>query len=410
MLKHVNELMKKYHKKLWVLYQDKGSDEFFSKYFFKGLDTKTICLVSQDKIYLLVCSLDKDNIKQNKIVEEDKKRIETYIYDTTEELKEMLEEIISKLHFPEEILLSYSTMSDQTIDILSHGAYIDITTMLKKSYSKYKKRVKFSSAEKIIYDILSVKSDKQLERLKKLACITDDILRETFSKIVIGMSEIEMVELAKKVTDDKMRQVTNLQKNEIMYYDTAWKDCPIVLVGENLAKGGHSLPSDKRLQYGETIYFDFGIKVEFMDGEVLYTDMQRMGYAKSQFEKEIPKSVKKVFDTLVNSIEDGMDEMKPDVKGYFVDQIVRKKIVKLGYPDYSHATGHAVGINVHDSGAVISLKASKRANLTLVENGVYTLEPRISIVNGGSIEEMIQVTKFGGVPLCNPQKELYIVT
>ena len=60
-------------------------------------------------------------------------------------------------------------------------------------------------------------------------------------------------------------------------------------------------------------------------------------------------------------------------------------------------------------GAVISLKKNKRANLNLVEDGIYTLEPRINIVNGGSIEEMIQVTKFGGVPLCDIQKELYIV-
>ncbi|MEG0872708.1 MAG: hypothetical protein RSE00_01930 [Clostridia bacterium] len=68
-----------------------------------------------------------------------------------------------------------------------------------------------------------------------------------------------------------------------------------------------------------------------------------------------------------------------------------------------------VGSEVHDAGAIISLSTSKRANLELIENGVYTLEPRINIPNGGSIEEMIQVTKYGGIPLCNTQKKIYLV-
>ena len=101
--------------------------------------------------------------------------------------------------------------------------------------------------------------------------------------------------------------------------------------------------------------------------------------------------------------------MKPGIKAYKIDNIVRGKILGKKYPDYNHATGHPVGLNVHDIGAIISIKNSKRSNLDLVENGIYTLEPRIAIENGGSIEEMIQVTKYGGVSLCNVQDKLYIV-
>ncbi len=101
--------------------------------------------------------------------------------------------------------------------------------------------------------------------------------------------------------------------------------------------------------------------------------------------------------------------MRPGVKGYVIDDIVRQKILKEGYPDYNHATGHPVGSQVHDMGAIISIKSSKRANIDLVEDGIYTLEPRVNIPNGGSIEEMIQVTKYGGIPICKTQKEIYIV-
>ena len=137
--------------------------------------------------------------------------------------------------------------------------------------------------------------------------------------------------------------------------------------------------------------------------------MQRMGYVLKDGEEKPPKQVEEVFNALVDAIEDGIDELKPGVKGYKIDEIVRAKIKSRGFPDYNHATGHSVGCKVHDIGAIISLKNSKRARLELIENGVYTLEPRVSISNGGSIEEMIQVTKFGGIPLCTPQKQIYLV-
>ena len=118
---------------------------------------------------------------------------------------------------------------------------------------------------------------------------------------------------------------------------------------------------------------------------------------------------KNVFDVLTSSIKKGIASMKHGVKGYKIDNIVRGEILKNNYPDYPHATGHPVGKQVHGAGALISLRKSKRANLELAENGIYTLEPRVDIENGGSIEEMILVTKNGAIPLCKLQDELYLI-
>ena len=298
-------------------------------------------------------------------------------------------------------------MSDRNTDIMSHGDYVYLTKILKKPYLKYKKKVKFESAEKMIYDLESRKTEKEINRLKLLADITNRILEETFKKIQIGDNEIQIVNKTKRITDEIMKLYVG--SNDIISYDMAWENCPIVLTGINLAKGGHSLPSTKKLFRGDTIYFDFGIKATFSDEMVLYTDMQRMGYALKKNEFSPPKQVMKVFNTLVNSISDGIDEMRPGVKAYKVDKVVRDEIIKAGYPEYNHATGHPVGKEVHDIGAIISIKKSKLANLELIENGIYTLEPRVNISNGGSIEEMIQVTKYGGVPLTHLQDEIYLV-
>lgn len=403
-INNLSNLLERYNKQVWVMYNKEGNDRIFNKYIYSKFETLTICVLSKKKIYLVISSLDKDNIPA-----EISNKCCIYTYDSKNTLEKIIEEIIAQIGFPNDISLSYSTISDLNTDILTHGSFVEITKLLKRPYLKYSKKVKFSSSENIIYELESEKTDLQIERLSKLASITDEILKETFDNIKIGMTEKEIVNLTRDTTDRYMMDIIKSKKYNIVGYDMAWIDCPIVLVGENLAKGGHSLPSDKKLQRGHTIYFDFGIKALYEDGESLYTDMQRMGYAIKDNEKEVPKNIMKVFNTLVTSIEEGIENLKPGVKGYVIDKIVRDTILKAGFPEYNHATGHPVGFEVHDIGTIISKKGNKRANLTLVENGVYTLEPRVNIANGGSIEEMIKVTKYGGVPLCRPQSKLYIV-
>ena len=404
MLRRIQEALVKYGKKVWVMYNVENLDKYFCKYISRNLSTSSICFISNKDIYILVSSLDAENVTKLKYNHE---KIHILVYDTNKELNEYIEDIIDKLKFPKDICLSYSTMSDKSTDILTHGDYVTIRNMLKRVYTKYSKKIKFTSAENIIYDVESEKTKKQIDRLKYISSITDEILKETFNNLKVGDTEIEIVQKTHSITKKVMQKY--IGKNDIVSYHMAWENCPIVLTGENFLKGGHALPSNKPLKKGDTVYFDFGLEVEFKDEEKLYTDMQRMGYALKPGEITAPSDIQKVFDTLVSAIDDGIEELKPGVKGYVIDEIVSNKILKSGYPNYNHATGHSVGCKVHDIGAVISLKISKRAKLELVENGVYTLEPRISIANGGSIEEMVLVTKYGGVPLCNTQKEIYLI-
>lgn len=404
MLRRIQETLLKYNKKVWVMYNVENLDKYFCKYISRNLATNSICFISPKDIYILVSTLDAENVTKLKYNEE---KIHILVYDSNKKLNEYIEDIIDKLKFPNEICLSYSTMSDKSTDILTHGDYVNIKGLLKKPYIRYSKKVKFTSAENIIYDIESEKTSKQIERLKYIADITNKILKEAFNSLKIGDTEIQIVEKTQGIT--KKIMVDYIGKKGIVNYNMAWENCPIVLTGENFLKGGHALPSKRTLKRGDTVYFDFGLEVEFDDKELLYTDMQRMGYVLKQKEIKPPKDIEKVFKTLVNAIEDGIEELKPRVKAYKIDELVRSKIQKAGYPSYNHATGHSVGCKVHDIGAVISLKNSKRARLELIENGVYTLEPRVSIANGGSIEEMILVTKYGGIPLCDTQKEIFLI-
>ena len=402
-IQNIQKLLEKYNLKLWVLINKDNNDNIFCKYISKNIYTLSMCFISINKTYLLIHDLDKDNI-DNEYLEEN--NICVIFYNTPSDLSNKIEDIISYLGFISKVSLSYSTMGDKDTDILGHGQFIEFTNIIKRPYIKYKKRIKFNSAEKVIYSLLGEKTENQIERIKFVANVTQEILETTFKTISIGMSEIDIakhiVELTKNITNQY------LGKN-IISVSLAWENCPIVLTGINLSKGGHTIPSEKILKKGDTIYFDFGICATYEDGEKIYSDIQRMGYALKKNEIKAPRSVQNVFKSLTESIENALDHMKPDVKGYEIDDIVRNRILKDGYPNYNHSTGHPVGLEVHDVGTILSNKSNKRSYLGLVENGVYTIEPRIAIPNGGSIEEMFIVTKFGGIPVCKMQKEIYLV-
>lgn len=387
---------------IWVMENRENADNIFKEYITDKLFSSTYIILSRNKAYVLVHKLDEGNIEVL-----DSNYAEVFIYSKQIELLEDIKSVLKKLDFPKKMLLNYTTMSDESTDIITHSSYLRVSKMFRRIYKEYDKKVSIKSAEKNIYKIISRNTNEEIEKMKILANITDEILKMSFKSIKIGQSEKDIARQTQEITKEYIECVKG--KYEIVDYDMAWDICPIVLVGENLKKGGHALPSQKKISKGDTIYYDFGIKCVFKDGTCLYTDMQRMGYALKENEKEAPIEVKKVFNVLTSSIKKGIASMKPGVKGYKIDNIVRGEILKNNYPDYPHATGHPVGKQVHGAGALISLRKSKRANLELAENGIYTLEPRVDIENGGSIEEMILVTKNGAIPLCKLQDKLYLI-
>lgn len=387
---------------IWVMENRENSDKIFKEYVTDKLFSSTYVMVSNKLVYVFVHKLDEGNIHVL-----DERYSKVYIYSTTDELKSQILGVLKELNFPHNMLLSYTTMSDENTDVISYSSYKRVTKLFRSIYKENDKKLKVKSSQMNIYDIISKNTKEDIERLKLLANITDEILKESFYSIKVGQTEKEIalntMDITKRIMDKKKESLN------LLSYDFAWDICPIVLVGDNLQKGGHAEPSNTKIKKGDTIYYDFGISATFSDGKTLYTDMQRMGYMLKDNEKEAPEDVMRVFNVLVCSIADGIKAMKSGVKGYKIDNIVRSKIINSGYPDYPHVTGHPVGKEVHAAGALISYKSGKRANLKLVEDGIYTLEPRINIKNGGSIEEMILVTNSGGVPLCNIQKELYLI-
>lgn len=397
----LKEIMKEQGKEAWLMYSEEHSDSVFEKYICDTTIVPACAIVTPKEIHLIVNTLDSDNIEVSGCT--------LHTYGTNyRTIKEVICSVMEECGFPKKIALSYTTHNDALTDKLGYGIYQYLIPDLEKFYSENNRSFRIESAEEVIYALFDKKTDRTVQRMKIAADRAVDILEEAFRRIREHMSEKDIVELVHLIFEEK---TVNEKIEGVVAEDYSWAKelCPIVLVGPSLQKGGHAMASDQKLEQGHTIYFDFGVSLVFEDGEKVCSDLQRMGYLMKNGESTVPDPVEKVFRTLVRSIDIGIESIRPDMKGYEVDEIVRRYIVENGYPDYNHSTGHAIGEEAHSPGTLLGLKENKLSNLIVQETGVYTIEPRIAIPNGGSIEEMVYVTEKGGIPISGRQKELYIL-
>ncbi len=170
----------------------------------------------------------------------------------------------------------------------------------------------------------------------------------------------------------------------------------IVASGPNAALP-HARPSRRKLTLGDFIIFDYGaVHSGYCSDETCtvalgpVTNEQRLVY----------EIVKEAHDR-------GIDKIRPGVSCAEVDRTVRAHIESKGYGIFfGHATGHGVGMEVHEAP-----RLSQASEIILEAGMVVTVEPGIYLPEkwGVRIEDLVVVTESGCEPLSRVPKALTVV-
>jgi Xaa-Pro aminopeptidase len=305
-------------------------------------------------------------------------------------IQEILIETLNRLN-PKQIALNYST-DDVYADGLSYGLYQVLMAILENS--SFSENV--ISASEIISALRGRKTALEIDRIKKAIQTTVEIYEETFEFIQPGMSEKEI----SAFTHQKLSE-----RNLASSWDL--NHCPTVNAGAD-SPVGHVGPSDIKVKRGQILHFDFGVK------ENGYcSDIQRTVYFLDEGETEPPPEVQKGFMTIVTAIQETVKRMKPGMMGVEVDEIARGIVTDAGYPEYKYATGHQLGREAHDGGALLGPtwdRYGDTPNWKLEVGQVYTIEPGLEVPGFGYIglEEDVVVTENGCEFLSEPQTEIII--
>ena len=167
---------------------------------------------------------------------------------------------------------------------------------------------------------------------------------------------------------------------------------PIVALGENAAKP-HALPSSKKLEKGELVLLDAGVKYRRYCSDRTRTSFfdEHFNFEKQQTFRDATQQ--KVYDTVLKAQEAAIKAARIGVRACDVDKAAREVIDKAGYGAYFiHSTGHGVGLDIHELPVI-----GARSQTVIEENMVFTIEPGIYLPNafGVRIEDTIIATSGG---------------
>ncbi|MCZ7582863.1 MAG: Xaa-Pro peptidase family protein [Deltaproteobacteria bacterium] len=145
----------------------------------------------------------------------------------------------------------------------------------------------------------------------------------------------------------------------------------------------HGIASDRRLEDGDMVVFDFGCVLEgYCSDQTVTVALGNVG------EEE-----RKVYEIVREAQERALDALRPGVALKDVDHAARDYIDKAGYGAYfGHGLGHGVGLEIHEDPRL------SRVSEFVAEPGmVVTVEPGIYLPErfGVRIEDTVVITESG---------------
>lgn len=174
-------------------------------------------------------------------------------------------------------------------------------------------------------------------------------------------------------------------------YDLSFN--PIVGINGNAAKP-HALPSGDRLDVGDLLLFDAGLKYKRYCSDMTRTACfgpEGISFCKKQVFWD--STLQKIYDVVLKAQECAIKGAKPGMLASQVDALARNVIEKSGFGKYFvHSTGHGVGLDIHELPNI-----SPRSKVVLQEGMVFSIEPGIYIPDhyGVRIEDLVVLESKG---------------
>jgi Xaa-Pro aminopeptidase len=307
-------------------------------------------------------------------------RVLSYSLDWREPFRQVLSE-----RRPARIGINISE-HDHGVDGLTHGLYLTLT----KALAPLGLGDVLVSSEPVASRIRALKTPAEIERIRRAAALTVRIFDDVGSMLKPGLTEEDVFEIARE----------RMQTYEV---EPAWEAgwCPTV--ASSRSAGGHAAAGTTRLEAGDGVRLDFGVR-----SEGYCADLQRTWYLRRPGETAAPDELRRPFEAVRDGIELAAELLRPGVRGFDVDTPVRALIAERGWT-FTHALGHQLGRLAHDGGMLLGPDNARYGALArgTVEAGmVFTLEP---VVGPVGLEEDVLVTDGGCDYLTAPQREIFLI-
>lgn len=242
--------------------------------------------------------------------------------------------------------------------------------------------VNFVNGRPILEELRIIKSDEELENLRKAAAIADKVYEEILGYIRPGLQEKDIKE--------KIQELFIKNGADGNAFN------PIVASGPNSSKPHYNQYS-RYIQEKDVIILDFGCKYKG-----LCSDMSRTVFVGGVTEEE-----RKIYDIVYKAQDEGEKAVREGVTAESVDVVSRNIIKDAGYGQYFlNRLGHGIGFSVHEAPDI------KGGNKRILEKGMaFSIEPGIYLPGkfGVRIENIMVIGKNGPEAINKANKGIVVV-
>jgi Xaa-Pro aminopeptidase len=265
----------------------------------------------------------------------------------------------------EEILASLGTVNlGFESNHLTHERFVKIHEALKR----WRPEGTLAPVLNLVEGLRVVKEPEEVETIRTSLALTESVFQTVAGEAAAGKTE--------KALSWRIEQLVRERGAECVSFP------PIVASGPNAALP-HAVPTERRVQEGETIIFDLGARLGHYCSDMTRTVI--LGEADGKV-REVYAIVREAQLRAIAAVRAGISSRE-------VDRAARDYIASAGFGEqFGHGLGHGVGLAVHEKPGF-----GKTTAMVLEENMVVTIEPGIYLPGWGGVrlENMVRVTRDG---------------
>jgi Xaa-Pro aminopeptidase len=240
-----------------------------------------------------------------------------------------------------------------------------------------------SLASDIVTPMRMIKDDDEIALMKKAGEITDKVYGEVVKYLKVGLKEEDVAH----EVDYQFTKHGSEQNSFVTGVRFRSPKRPWTLFGPR--------STSRKLEEGDTISFDFGGVYEGYCSD----------FGRTVYVGDPPAKVKEIHDTVMAAQAAAIEKMVDGtITAEGLDRVARGLIEEAGYGEcFVHRLGHGIGVTVHEPPFLYI------PDDTVLRTGMtFTVEPSILLPSSWSarVEDVVMVTKEGGVPFSNYHKEL----
>jgi len=246
-----------------------------------------------------------------------------------------------------------------------------------------------SATGTFIARLRAIKDTDELRAMRAVASLTDDVYATILPQIQPGITERE---IAAAIAREGRRRGA-----ETVSFPTA-----VLFLGGSSRRGrgeaAYSAPTDRALERGMGIAFDFGF---VQDGYC-------SDFGRTVFAGEPDAATRAVYDLVIGAQGTAIAAMRADTSSCAAtDRVAREPIEAAGYGlAFVHRLGHAIGQDCHEWPSLMVGEGTM-----LAAGMTFTVEPSVLLPDRAyvRIEDVVVVTQDGGENLMRSPRELTVI-